>query len=43
MSDYYGKHLTTPLPLAYASAIFDHAIRLGKEHGLLPLADCRQA
>jgi len=43
MSDYYGKHLTTPLPLADASAIVDHAIRLGKEHGLLPLADCRRA
>jgi len=37
MSDYYVKHLTTPLPLADASAIVDHAIRLGKEHGLLPL------
>ncbi|MDD9902913.1 MAG: heme-binding protein [Rhodospirillaceae bacterium] len=37
MSDYYVKHLTTPLPLADASAIVDHAIRLGNEHGLLPL------
>ncbi len=39
MSDdeYYVKHLTTPLPLAAASDIVDHALRLGKEAGMLPL------
>lgn len=37
MSDYYVKHLSTPLPLADASAIVDHALRLGNENGLLPL------
>ena len=37
MSDYYVKNLHTNLPLADASAIVDAALRLGREHGLLPL------
>ncbi|NKB57416.1 MAG: heme-binding protein [Alphaproteobacteria bacterium] len=37
MSDYYVKHLTVPLPLAAASAIVDHALRIGRENGMLPL------
>jgi len=37
MSDYYVKHLVTPLPLEKASDIVDHALRLGSENSLLPL------
>ena len=37
MSDYYVKPVATPLPLADASAIADHALRLGDDAGLLPL------
>ena len=37
MSDHYVKHLPTPLPLANASAIVDHALRIGRENGMLPL------
>ncbi|WP_022953978.1 GlcG/HbpS family heme-binding protein [Leucothrix mucor] len=37
MSDYYVKHLNVALPLDAAAAIVDHALRLGREHGLLPL------
>ena len=37
MSDYYVKHLTVALPLSVASDIVDHALRLGRENGLLPL------
>ena len=37
MSDHYVNHLPTPLPLANASAIVDHALRIGRENGMLPL------
>ena len=37
MSDYYVKHLAVALPLADASAIVDHALRIGREHDMLPL------
>jgi len=37
MSDYYVKHLKVALPLEQASAIVDHALRLGRENDLLPL------
>ncbi len=37
MSDYYIKPLTTPLPLEDASTIIDHALRIGRENGMLPL------
>jgi len=37
MSDHYVKHLHTALPLDAASAIVDAALRLGREHNLLPL------
>ena len=37
MSDYYVKHLAVALPLAIASDIVDHALRIGRENKLLPL------
>lgn len=37
MSDYYVKHLAVALPLTTASAIVDHALRIGNEKGMLPL------
>lgn len=37
MSDYYVKHLIVALPLAAASAIVDHALRIGNENAMLPL------
>ena len=37
MSDYYVKHLTVALPLAAASAVVDHALRIGRENAMLPL------
>lgn len=37
MSDHYVKHLTVPLPLSEASAIVDHALRIGQENGMLAL------
>ncbi len=37
MSDYYVKHLTVALSLAAASAIVDHALRIGRENAMLPL------
>lgn len=38
MSDYYVKHLTSPLSLESASYIIDNALRIGRENELLPLA-----
>lgn len=38
MADYYVKHPVVPLPLDTASKIVDHALRLGRENKLLPLA-----
>jgi len=37
MSDYYVKHLIVPLSLEDASAVVDHALRIGRETDLLPL------
>ncbi|NQZ30913.1 MAG: heme-binding protein [Oceanospirillaceae bacterium] len=38
MSDYYVKHLKVSLSLENAAAIVDHAIRIARQHQLLPLA-----
>ncbi len=38
MSDYYVKHLKVCLPLKDAESIIDHALRIGRENKLLPLA-----
>lgn len=38
MSEYYVKNLITALPLADASALVDHALRIGNENDMLPLS-----